>query len=69
MSEYQVIVGNIGTVYSGTELKKALVAFKEYKSQSKDGYGRAAHEEVTLMQGDEILKEYNDKRNPNYKDE
>ena len=58
MSEFKVIVGNIGTVYSGGCKKEAFAAFDEYWRQSEDGYGRAAHEDVALMQGDEILREF-----------
>jgi len=36
---YQVIVGNIGTVYDWDNRKDALNSFKEYKEQSRDGYG------------------------------
>ncbi len=58
---YRVIVGNVGTVYDGPELKEALKHFKEYKEQSMMGYGRASYEEVTLMQDDEIKYEFRPK--------
>jgi hypothetical protein len=61
MSNYRVIVGNVGTVYDGPELKQALVHFKECKEQSKTGYGRAAYEEVTLMEGEEIKAKFRPK--------
>lgn len=47
---YSVIVGSIGTVYDGPSLRQANAKYKEYVSQSKDGYGRAGHEEVTMME-------------------
>lgn len=56
--EYQVIVGNVGTVYSGNDFKKARGAFSSYKVQSKGGYGRASNEQVTLMENGEIKREY-----------
>lgn len=56
---YEVIVGNIGTVYNGPDSKKANEAFNEYKQQSLTGYGRASHEPVTLMVDGEPSKEFN----------
>jgi hypothetical protein len=53
MKNYAVTVGNIGTVYSGNRLKDALQAFREYKSQSRENYGRAAGEEVVLWENGE----------------
>lgn len=55
---YRVIVGNIGTVYDGESLKDAERAFKEYKEQSRTGYGRASYEEVTMLAGDETKQEF-----------
>ena len=55
---FEVIVGNIGTVYSGTSLKQALVDFSEYKTQSKNEYGRAAGEDVFLMHNNETKFEF-----------
>lgn len=53
--EYIVIVGNIGTVYSGTDPMKAQSSYAEYVGQSVSGIGRASGEDVTLMcDGDEI---------------
>lgn len=47
--KFEVIVGNVGTVYSGGEMKKALEAFGEYRKQSQSDYGRAAGEDVTML--------------------
>lgn len=44
--KHQIIIGNIGTVYDGSNLKEAAKTFKEYKEQSREGYGRAAYEPV-----------------------
>lgn len=56
--EYDVIVGNIGNVYSGTDEDKARATYKEYVEQSKSGVGRAGGEDVTLMLNDEIEDEF-----------
>jgi hypothetical protein len=58
MSQYEVIVGNIGTVYQGSNLKQANERYKEYVKQSKRGLGRAGGESVTMMKGGEIHKEH-----------
>jgi hypothetical protein len=46
---YEVIVGNIGTVYQGSSVTEAKKLFDEYKQLSIDNYGRAGGESVTLM--------------------
>ena len=46
---YEVVVGNLGTVYSGRDKKKAQIDFDEYVSMSKTGYGRVAGEPVTMF--------------------
>ena len=55
---WQVIVGNIGTVYDGTNGFAAVQAFNRYVAASKAPHGRAGGEDVTLMQGDEIHREH-----------
>lgn len=55
----EVIVGNIGMVYSGTSPEQAGIAFDEYVKQSKAGVGRAAGEPVTIMADGSITQEYN----------
>jgi hypothetical protein len=55
---YEVIVGNIGTVYDGDDLSEAERVYEEYVGQSKGGYGRAADEDVTLMGDGEPIQEY-----------
>jgi hypothetical protein len=57
-TKFEVVVGNIGTTYSGDLLKEALRNYKEYKSQSEQNYGRAAGEQVTLFKDGEPLYEY-----------
>jgi hypothetical protein len=58
MNRYQVVVGNIGTVYDGNNFMSAWAAFSAYKKQSAKGVGRAAGESVTLFDKDEIRHEY-----------
>jgi hypothetical protein len=55
---FEVIVGNIGSVYRGGDHKEALKIFREYKSQSKQNYGRAAKENVVLMEDGEPILEH-----------
>lgn len=55
---YEVIVGNVGTVYQGDSAVSASRAFKGYVAQSKSGVGRAAGESVTRMKNGEIVEEY-----------
>ena len=55
---YQVIVGNIGTVFSGNDVVQANRDFDEYVSQSQTGRGRAAGEPVTFMVDGEPTREY-----------
>lgn len=57
-AQYEVVVGNIGTPYSGIHLKDALTTYKEYKTQSVTNYGRAAGEQVTPFKDGEPLYEY-----------
>jgi len=58
MATFEVIVGNVGSVYSGIQLKEALEHYGEYIQQSKTGLGRAGGEEVVLMKDGEPWKEH-----------
>ncbi len=58
MTLFQVVVGNIGTVYDGPNGLEARVAFNQYVGHSRDGYGRAAGEPVTLWRDGEIEQEH-----------
>ena len=60
MSKYEVVVGNVGTVYSGLDLARANSAFRVYMVDSQEGCGRAAYETVTLICDGEVVREYND---------
>jgi hypothetical protein len=55
---FEVIVGNIGTVYDGPLWKEALQNYSEYKKQSVANYGRAAGEPVSLPRDGEPHYEY-----------
>jgi hypothetical protein len=61
-SEYFVVVGNIGTVYSGKRRKDARQVFETYKAQSESGRGRAGDEDVCIMHDGDIILEYIGKR-------
>lgn len=55
---YEVVVGNIGTVWAGDDESDAREAFAEYVTQSRRMYGRAAGESVTLFAEGEPLAEH-----------
>lgn len=57
MDKYEVIVGNIGTVYSGTDRNAADAKFEAYVELASSGMGRAAGETVTMMRDGEIYME------------
>jgi hypothetical protein len=59
MSNYEVIVGNIGTVVETNNPIVARAAYGEYKRQSQSGYGRAANEPVVVLKDGEVDIEYN----------
>lgn len=46
--DYEVIVGNIGRVFKGSNRKQALKHFHGYKERSLKGRGRASGEPVTM---------------------
>lgn len=58
---YEVIVGNVGTVYRGGAKKKALKIYNDYVRISM-GYAphasRADGESVVMLCDDDICKEY-----------
>ena len=57
--KYTVICANLGTVHETNNRKDAENVFNEYVQMSKDGYGRAAGEDVYLMLKDcTIIKEH-----------
>jgi hypothetical protein len=56
-AQYEVIVGNIGSVYYGTDKAEAEACVAEYVDQSTSNYGRAAGEPVTLLEDGEPIYE------------
>jgi len=58
MSKYEVVVSNLGTVYSGDNGFIARSTYQTYAGQSKSGYGRALGESVALFKDAEIVSEF-----------
>jgi hypothetical protein len=58
MPRFEVIVGNVGTVYDGRYSHMAYQAFEEYRELSRRGEGRPAGEPVVLMADGEIRLEW-----------
>jgi hypothetical protein len=54
----EIIVGNVGTVYRGSDEKLARANYNEYRSHSRGKTGRAAGEDVTWMRGDSVVREH-----------
>jgi hypothetical protein len=55
-STYEVVVGNIGTVYKGASKKQAWKDYEDYIKQSKSERGRASGEDVTILLDGEIFR-------------
>ena len=58
MTHFNVVVGNIGTVYNGYNRREAEECMDEYIRHSKSGYGRAAGEDVTIFENGEPVTEF-----------
>lgn len=58
MANFEIVVSNIGTVYTGNDFNCATFEFQEWIAASKSGMGRVAGESVTLFSDGEILQEY-----------
>ena len=58
MNRYQVIVGNIGTVYAGGNAREARKTFAAYIDKSHSRQGRASGESVTMLKDDAIVSDY-----------
>ena len=54
----EVVVGNVGAVYSGSEPEEAQRVFDAYVAISRSGVGRAGGESVTLWRGGEPAAEH-----------
>ena len=57
-NQYEIVVGNIGTVYSGTNKSDASMTWIAYVDASESKSGRAAGEDVTMFKNGEIVKEH-----------
>lgn len=57
-NNWEVIVGNVGCVYSGPDETEARNAFDNYTTASDLGKGRVAGEDVTLMKDGEPEAEF-----------
>lgn len=57
-NHYEVVCGNVGSVYSGSNLRAAKSMFRGYVTQSKTSGFRASGENVTLMGNGEPIKEF-----------
>jgi len=55
---YQVIVGNIGTVYDAGDREWAQSNYDDYVALSKSRQGRAADESVVMLENGEVVAEY-----------
>jgi len=55
---YEVVVGNIGRVWNGTDEARACACFDDYREQSRRGIGRAAGESVILFADGEPIAEH-----------
>lgn len=58
MKPFQVVVGNIGHVFDGSNYMQADACYWRYVKASKANVGRAAGEPVTLFHKGEIKREY-----------
>ncbi len=59
MPVYEVIVGNVGSVYQGRSRTKALATYESYVEISKQHFGvRCYGEDVTLLVNGEIEQEH-----------
>ncbi len=55
---YEVVVGNVGTIYCGSDKQEAEQRFDTYMHLSMSGYGRVANEPVTMLADGEIYQEF-----------
>jgi hypothetical protein len=55
---FEIVVGNIGYVWSGSNYMQASSQFARWVKDSKTGLGRSGGESVTLFHNGEVKKEY-----------
>ena len=56
---YEVLVGNIGTVYSGNDYIEALNCYSLYEERRLESSSRCYNESILLFVNGEIEKEIN----------
>lgn len=57
-NNYSVIVGNVGTIHSGHNCRKACKAYRDAVERAQAPHGRASGESVVLLANDGIIREY-----------
>ena len=55
MDQYEVLVGNVGSVYKGNDLDEAIKDFHDYVRMSNEGVGRASYENVSFFKNGEPI--------------
>lgn len=55
---YEVVIGNIGTVGSGSSKRDAVKCFNWYVRESKKGSSRVAGQSIYLMEDGNPINEY-----------
>ena len=58
MAKYEIVVGNIGSVYTGNNYHNAKQEYEGWVNISREQYGRAAGEDVTLFEDWEPIMEH-----------
>lgn len=58
MANFELTVGNVGTVYTGRNKREASRLFRHYQELSESDTGRAGKETVILFADNEIICEY-----------
>jgi hypothetical protein len=56
--QWEVIAGNVGTIYNGRSKRDALNMFRTYCRKSRISEGKVAGEDVTVFKDGEIFREY-----------
>lgn len=56
--EFEVIVGNVGVVYKGSDRYEGHMCFMHYFDYSVHNVGRAAGESVTFMRDGDTIAEW-----------
>ena len=57
-NQWEVIVGNVGSVYVGNSKREAQRTYNRYVASSQTEVGRAGGEDVVLMCNGDISREY-----------